>query len=325
VTLPPQRPIVYDAHPVVQQSYVVPTVSIDTAFAQIMRCIKHRVPGAMLVGQSRVGKTRCVGYISQTLHETIRKVNVLTFLVEKKKQPVESAFFENLLVAVGHKEPHRGNNSIKRQRLYASLVERAVASGSNQLVVFADEAHRLEALEYEWLWDVHDRLESQHIRMITFLVGNHKLLNQRSAFRQAGETPIIARFMVEEIPFHGIRNVREAATCMAAYDAAEFPAGSGWTYTRFFFPLAYETGMRLVKQARALSDAFDSAHKNAGFRHKLEIPMTYFTRAIEWVFENQSANDAASFVLTEAIWDEAVKMSGYVNATTQSWIDSDDE
>lgn len=311
------RPIPFDGHPLVQQKYIIPTPSIDSAYDDVKTCVRHRTPGALLLGPSRIGKTYAGRYIESALKEDFPKLASINFTAEKKKQPVESAFFENLLVAVGHKEPHSGSNSVKRQRLIAKLVELVVRSGRNVLVVFADEAHRFEALDYEWLWDLHDGLEKHSVRMITFLIGNQKLKHQKNAFRQAGETPIISRFMVDEIPFYGVRSADDVATCLLGYDEATYPENSDWTYSRFFFPMAWQEKMRLVEEAEALWGAFKRAHDGAGFSFSIEIPMTYFARAVEIACMDYAKDDSATFRFSPAIWEKVVRDSKYVVAMVE--------
>jgi len=48
---------------------------------------------------------------------------------------------------------------------------------------------------------------TQQIKLFTFLVGQQELLAQKSA-ADRGKTQIVARLMVEELAFHGIRNAK---------------------------------------------------------------------------------------------------------------------
>jgi thymidine kinase len=105
----------------------------------------------------------------------------------------------------------------------------------NTLVIFVDEAQRLELEHYEWLRDVQDELGRRGIRMFAFLVGQPGILNRRSAFRQNVDTSqIVARFMIDEMRFAGMQQAADLKMSLAAYDSSIFPEGSDWTYTRFF-------------------------------------------------------------------------------------------
>ena len=105
------RPIEFASHPIVLQTYILATPSIDEVYQEVKTCIRHRTPGAMLIGTSRFGKTYAVRYMASIMKEEFPKIVVVTFGCKKKKAPVESAFFENILEAIGHENPHAGTNS----------------------------------------------------------------------------------------------------------------------------------------------------------------------------------------------------------------------
>jgi hypothetical protein len=315
------RPVPFDSHPVVQQTYILPTPSIDTAYEQVKICIRHRTPGALMLGQSRFGKTYGIKYMESMLREDFPNIVSINFSCQKKKKPVEAAFFENLLDAAGHKDPLSGTTSAKRKRLIERLLELAYRSNSKFLVVFADEAHRLDVIEYEWLWDIHDALHRHGVRTITFLVGMQKLKNQKNAFRAAGETSVISRFMIDEIPFNGLLSAEDVATCLKGYDEANFPESSDWSYTRYFLPRAWQEGLRLEVQALELWNAFERAHCAAGFQFKIEIPMTYFARAVEIALMDYAEKDSEDFQFSETILNEVVEASKYVVAVEELRMD----
>lgn len=187
-------------------------------------------------------------------------------------------------------------------------------SGKDWIVFFADEAQKLQVIEYEWLRDLHDGLELKGIRMITILVGQPQLLDQKSALRKSQNTQIVLRFMVTEMRFGGLTSPEDLATCLAAYDESCYPAGSAWPFSRFFYPQAYAAGLRLEAQAVPLWRAFERAHRSAGLANHIEIPMAYFSRAVEHALSEHSKADNTEFTFSPSIWDEAVLESTYVLA-----------
>lgn len=308
------RPIEFDQHPLVEQKYIVPTPSIDEFYEKAKRLIRLRIPGAIVHACPRYGKTYSIRYVIRVLREDFPGIVVLSFGCHKKKNHSEDAFFANLLKAAGHPAAESGTITRKRSRLTDRIKERVDKTRYNLVIAFADEAQRLDIIEYEWLRDVHDELERAGIRMITFLVGQPQLLNQKTAFRESRQTQIISRFMIDEMRFRGIQTEDDLATCLAGYDTARFPQSSDWAYSRFFFPEAYEDGLRLVDQALPVWDAFERAHVGARFEDPLEIPMQYLARSVEIAFLEQSEHDSAEFRFSPAIWDAAVKASNYVSA-----------
>lgn len=313
------RPIDVKHHPLTRHQYMLPTASIDGFMSRIKRLIRNHTPGAIVYADPRVGKTYAIRYVQNALREDYPGVVCLSWGTENKPKPSEDAFFTTLLEAAGHPEALKGNSTRKRRRLIERLTELVDSSEYNWFIMFADEAQRLGTVEYEWLRDVHDCLERKGIRMITLLVGQPQLLHQKTAFRQSSQTQIILRFMVSEMRFDGLADPDGIATCLQGYDAAIFPDGTDWTYTRFFLPRAYDAGFRLVDQAAMVWAAFRRADVKAGLAFAAEIPMQYFAHTVEIALESNMHKDAADFKFTAAMWDEAVAESFYGNALEEMY------
>lgn len=192
-------------------------------------------------------------------------------------------------------------------------------------MLFADEAQRLGLIEYEWLRDVHDELERCGIRMMTLLVGQPQLLNQKTGFRVSRQTQIVSRFMIDEIRFAGLLDADDLATCLAGYDEAEYPINSSWAYTQFFFPKAFAKGLRLANEANILWTCFLENYQNAGFKHELEIPMQYFSRAVEILLIENTQYDSEDFSFSKAMWQSAIRDANFVAAQEELRIVLNDE
>ena len=180
--------------------------------------------------------------------------------------------------------------------------------------MFCDEAQRYTDNEYAWLRDVHDHLDRLNIKLFTFLVGQQDLYSIKSDFQRAGKTQIVARLMVEELAFFGIRNATDVATCLAGYDQTVFPRGTQWSFTRFYLQQAFDSGYRLTEDAQVLWDTFVTTHNKSGLGGKLEIPMDSFARAVEIVLKESELQDAPDYMPSAELWTQAVRNSGYVQA-----------
>jgi hypothetical protein len=308
------RPLPLDEHPLVQQKYIVPTSSIEDLYMRVKKLIRLRTPGGIVYAHPRFGKTYAVRYVMNVLREDYPKAVMLNFGCQMKRHRSEDAFFSVLLAAAGHPGALTGTIAKKRAKLNDKIVELVERSGYNWFVMFADEAQRLDVIEYEWLRDVHDELERRGVRMTTLLVGQPDLLNQKSAFRLSRQTHIVSRFMIDELQFHGLVTGEDAATCLAGYDETYYPERSDWSYTRYFLPAAYSTGFRLVNQAAALWNAFLDAHKQARFEYALEVPMQYFARTVEIALIENVENDDYNFTFTPEVWKNAVAECNFVMA-----------
>jgi hypothetical protein len=156
--------------------------------------------------------------------------------------------------------------------------------------------------------------DRQQIKLFTFLIGQQELLSQKTALQVASKTQIVARLMVEELSFYGIRNAEDVATCVNGYDQTAYPEGSEWSFTRFYIPRAFDAGYRLVNDADTLWNAFDTAHKKANLPGRLAIPMESFARAVEIVLKESELKDNAGYCPEPALWTYAVQHCGYVQS-----------
>lgn len=321
---PAVRPLAIDKHPLMHRAYRVATPAIEAFYQLVQRCLRHRIPGAMIHGRPRLGKAYAIEYVRLLLAR--EGVKIPTFHVQSHHNAshAEGAFFAGLLRAVGYPEPEQGRNSQKRARLNDRIREAAGLKQSSQAVLFCDEAQRYNYNEYEWLRDVHDDLAMHNVRLTTFLVGQPKLITQKQAFQTRGEEQIVARFMVEELRFRGVTSAEDTATCLAGYDKTEYPERSGWTFTRFFFPKAYDQGLRLADQAHAIWNAFADAHVAARLAGPLEIPMEYFTRTVEIGLIESIGIDKPDFRFNPDLWRFAVMHCGYLTAQNASHKVSDE-
>lgn len=118
--------------------------------------------------------------------------------------------------------------------------------------------------------------------------------------------------MVAELPFFGIRDAKDVATCLHGYDQTRFPRGSEWSFTRFYLPEAVDAGYRLADDSQCLWEAFETIHHKAGFAGPLEIPMESFTRAVEIVLKDAELRDSPTYRPSPELWAQAVRSCAYV-------------
>lgn len=313
---PAVRPLAVDDHPLLHRAYRVATPAIEDFHLLVRRCLRHRIPGAMIHGRPRLGKTYAIEYIRLLIAREGPKIPTFHVQSQHNAGHGEGAFFAGLLRAVGHPEPDRGRNSAERARLNERIIEACQLKRASQAVLFCDEAQRYHYNEYEWLRDVHDELAMRQLRLATFLVGQPRLVTQKQAFLTRGKEQIVARFMVEELRFRGPQSAEDAATCLAGYDQTEYPERSGWTFTRFFLPRAHAAGLRLADEAHALWNGFVDAHVGARLSGPLDIPMEYFTRTVEIAIIESLGLDKPEFRFGPDLWRYAVANCGYL--TTQN-------
>ncbi|NUU75388.1 ATP-binding protein [Paenibacillus xylanilyticus] len=304
------------AHPVETGKYDIPTNEINNLYARVKESIEDRLPGTVVHGRPRLGKTRAIAYLMKALPMDFEKLPMYNLLCREHTKPNEDVFFTEILKDIGHGFYSSRNAVLKRERLLKFLIEQADAAGQNRTVFFLDDAQRLHEIQYGWLMDISNELDRYGINLTVFLVGQNELLNQRSVFFEEEKYQIIGRFMVEPYKFHGIRSEDDLNECLLCYDEGAFyPYDSAWSFTRYYFPESFEKEeFRLSNYSKQLFDVFVSLRQEAGISKSFEIPMQYVTRTIEFALKKYGCegNDVES--LNQALWKRAIKSSGYIEA-----------
>ena len=121
--------------------------------------------------------------------------------------------------------------------------------------------------------------------------------------------------MVRQLRFSGITNEADLRKCLANYDTdSEYPPESGYSFTRYYFPSAFESNLRLENYAPILWQAFKEIREEAQLPLTREIPMQYFCRTIEYVLTHFGTLGELSKDLSLAQWKDAIRQSGYADA-----------
>lgn len=313
-----KRPVLpRGAHPIETGKYDIPTNEINKLYERIKNSIEDRLPGTVIHGRPRLGKTRAIAYIMKTLPIDFGKLPIYSILCREHTRPNEDVFFTEILKDIRHGFYASRNATVKRERLLKFLVEQADASAQNRIVFFLDDAQRLHELQYGWLMDISNELDRYGINLTVFLVGQNELLNQRSVFFEEEKYQIIGRFMVEPYKFHGVRTLEDLMECLICYDdGAFYPYDSDWSFTKYFFPDIFDgqDGFRLSNYAQQLYEVFTMLRQEAGISKSFEIPMQYITRTIEFALKRFGCDGSSVEVINSSLWKRAIKSSGYIEA-----------
>ena len=307
------RPMV-EHHPITTGRYILATNTVDEMCNTINRWIINRIPGGIIYGRQRLGKTYAIRYAVHELAALHQNIPVFVTNCKKYRILNESAFFEDLSGDFGI-GILSGKANTKRNRICAYLIEKAKDSGTNRLVILFDDAQRLTELSYEWLMDIYNELENQGITMTAILIGQEELEHQRSALIAQKKRQVIGRFMVHMHKFEGLQTKEDIVTCLSAYDDhTEAPSGSGWSFTRYYLPEPFENGFRLKNCANDIYEAFTSIRNEHGIIGQLEIPMQFFTLTIEYFLKEFGCEGLDHKQFGTDHWKTAIENSGYIDA-----------
>ena len=305
------RPIPPEDHPVKLRRYLLPTESIGYIYAMVTKVIDRRDTGLIVYGNPRYGKTSAIHYCKKMLTMEFPDVPVRIFSVGKDINANEGKFFTLFLAAVKHAETG-GTVADKRIRLANYIIDAGSQTARRIFVLFIDEAQKLSEIHYEWLRDIYDQAEMEGVTLLVVLVGQLELHAQKETYVKRKKAAIVSRFMIFEMRFHGVRSYEDFAACLGCYDTFVFPLSSEWSFTRYFMPVAYESGFRLGDNARVLWDTFQNLNEELQITSALEIPMKYFTKSVEILLCEHPECDVSGFFLVPDICKQIITESWYL-------------
>lgn len=309
------RPIlIHGEHPIENGDYYLATNEIIRLYAKVSRWVSNRSPGAIVYGRPRLGKSQAIKYLKFYLQEEFGKdLPIFTTLCTHHK-PSENRFYTDLLRDIGHSAYFQGKAEVKKDRLINFFINQAKNTRQHKIILFIDEAHMLSEQDYNWLMDIYNQLDLHSINMTVILVGQDELIHQKNSFISAKKMQIIGRFMVYEYKFSGIKTVEDLKFCLKGYDiSSEYPVESGWSFTRYFFPEAFEDGHKFIDEAELIFNRFKQFRIEANIKDELEIPMLYLTLTIDNCFKKFGANGKGIYWPTQSDWDESIIASGYID------------
>lgn len=301
------RGVMLNTHPIVIKDYTVLTPMITTTYSLVRERVWTRRTGAFLYARPRMGKTRCATVLQRLLSVEFPEVHVTRISADQRRSSTDVGFVSDLLEAEGLPVKKRPTYKEMLSRLLVHVTTSVTARAGKQFVLLVDEMQMLSEADLRILLVLHNRLEMADITMTTIGFAQPEILETRSALLTSKAFNLIARFLSEPIPFDGCAGREDLATILVAYDDEKrYPENSDWTYTRFFFPEAYESGFRLKDYADSIWLALVEAAKPLGTG---TVPMEHLTRTIEYLLLANRKADSRAFRLDEAGIEAAVAAS----------------
>lgn len=293
--------------------YTVPTKSILELQSRVEEWISMNDCGAIIYGESRVGKTRAIRYISSHLKEKYSFQLPIYIYTATDHVSTQKTFYATLLTAIGHENPHKGTAVQMRQRLVNRILVNALDTKYRRAILFIDEAYLLSDKEYLWLIDIYNELNFQDVLFTVFLIGTKELLQQKKAYITAGKKQIVLRFMVNEFEFYGITNQKEVTICLASVDKPIRIQGhhDEIILSKLFFPCAYNDGIRLSSYADDLWNAFEIVRTENNIFSK-QILMKYFMDAVLYCLKRYGTYGEKIYHPTIEEWKQSIIESGFV-------------
>lgn len=298
----------------ISNEFNITTSAIMELQNQVLRWVSDGMPGAIIYGRPRIGKTRAILYIASILKSKYGRELPIYVLNATEHVPKDKLFYSELLKVVGHPEFDKGTVSMLKDRLLNSLFASACNTKSRKIILFIDEAYNFSEKDFKWLMDIYNNLNLKDIHLYVFLVGSEELVARKQALIMAKQHQIVGRFMVEECHFHGIQSSKELAICLSNYDKVLEIAGEQRILTKDFFPDAYADGKCLYSCADMLMEEYLKIMKEIEIPSASEIPMMYFVNTVKYCLNIYGINGKKMYFPTADAWYDSIINSGYVAA-----------
>lgn len=296
-------------HPVELGKYYVITPSIFKLFSSLCIWIQGMRPGCIVYGFSRIGKTRAIDALVNLLPEELSDLAVIRHSMLEHQKRTEKEFFRNILSSIMHERAEYGNAGTKRDILVDYITEQANLNPQKRVVLFIDEAQWIKTIEYGYLRGVYNSLDERGITPMFVLVGDRSLHKQYLEYKTTGNREIMGRFMSEKFEFNGVRGEDEVKLVLHSYDTIEAPQGSGWSFTRYYFPSAFDAGWRLTSQSKNVWSTFSEIMKENN-HGRVEIYMSDLAPAVQYFLTMCGDLKSISPVIGRDFWHCAFRYVG---------------
>jgi hypothetical protein len=277
-------------HPIVRREYTLDTEPFDELMKHISKWIRHRETGGFAWAPTRTGKSKATEFGTEAvLPADLPHIPICLYICKRHARCSENELLSDLLLAAGHEFPRARSHSVLRDRLLNFCATEARNSGADQFVFFCDEAQYLHIPDYHVFCSLQNELARKKIVLTVISIGAPELWNLRSMLIDSRETYLWMRFFAKNTRFRGIAREHELRFVLEQYDSsAEWPLGSGLSFTQYFFPRSYPEGFRISELTPYLWQLFlDLAPR--GTKFKIEIAMEHVARSVEEVFCEFSA------------------------------------
>lgn len=310
------------SHPVVRRNYFIPSPPLKRASDLVLQRVSLRRTSCSFVAVPRFGKTHATRFITNEIASALPDVYVVRMVCEKIGAQRPKAFHDFVFESSGGLiERVRRDASSALMRVVRRWTIEAVSAKATHIALIADEIQRMTPDELTYLADITNKvLDESELRITTIAFGSPEMVYLRDALCALRRQDLIGRFFSGLTSFEGLQSKEELREVMHAYDdpdSAEFPPGSGWSFSRFFFPTAYQLGWRLHKSAPMLWDAFQSTAQK--FK-RWELGAEYWSAAIEFVLTHYMDFDDALGPTEAQVWTAAAEDCGFAESLNATYF-----
>ena len=239
------------------------------------------VPGAIIYGHPRVGKTTAITYLKNSFGRSYGSdIPVIRWDITDHTA-TEKQFYSSFMDAIGLPQPKRSDTALMLKiRIINTLTVLGEETKYKMIILLIDEASLLSQRDLFWLMDLYNSLAHHDILLMTFMFGTYSLKAMKESLKINGESQIIGRFMTKEYVFKGICNIEELQQCLLALDQPMKIDGinkRNILLVDYFFPKAYADKKFFCSDLTTIFwNAFNKVKAASGIPLDEDIPMQFF-------------------------------------------------
>lgn len=234
--------------------------------------------GAFILGKPRIGKSRGLALIKDTLiNRTGKRLPTFIVSIPQRDCATIKSLYTILCVSLGFK-PNRSASATDMACLVTHfLSDAAIMAGTRQVVLIVDEMQRLSYDQIAIFAEQYDELEREKKHLIVLFVGNYKESSKllKAIISSDANDHIRGRFFEHSYHFKGISNKAQLASCLTCYDSPV--AGQTKSITESLAPHLYRSGWRLASVCDDMWAVFVDYQRGFGFD---SLPMQYFVSTV---------------------------------------------
>lgn len=256
------------------------TPQMEILFNEVQSWIWAGLPGGVVWGHSRVGKTSSVNYIGPRIRS--RGGSKVPFFYAPAKSggnQSDQKFYNSLLGSFRAPIQPRAPAWKTLRQLLSLLADSATENQNRQIVLCIDEAQYLETMRYRFLIDIVNELQIDQVQAFVLLVGAPELDNRNRSITGEKNANIRGRFFVRSTQLKGVFRKSDFERILAHFDDRRQWGGKVSATQQLLSETEWD-GFNLTELKAALWDAYRQEVRDLGFS---EWPMQYVMEAIRYL------------------------------------------
>lgn len=234
---------------------------------------KFDLPGMLVYGTQRVGKSWSTRYLKSTMPVVLGyPTYCLLWKIPQTSSRSSREFYQERLMQSGVPGITHRDAAVLKKRLFDHIAGASSEQGAYRVIVIIDEAQNLQSDCYGHLIHIFNELEERRLRPFFLLVGQPELREASRQWRAMKAHQIIGRFMSVTHEFKGIQ-LSDLGEVLDGFD--DQVPDTEPPNIRLVFEKDYADGWRLRNIAPLIADGINLIANKHNVQEKIYLPLQY--------------------------------------------------